>query len=366
MGDEQMNRSEKWRTLSSKLICATLALVGVYVLLKYALGILMPFIIAVAISAPANALAKKSSKKFSGGLKCWSVFYVAVFWILLFCVLFLFVKRVFIQAGGFFEYLSQDGGKISTEIEVFVRKIANIFDNVPFLKNSAGDGADKIGESVENTAAQLIGGLAQKGGDFVARAVGNFLVGTPRAVVSIVVCVMSSVYLSMDFDNVKKYLLNIFSKEKREGVKNIVHRISLGIKGYFKAYFLLYLINFFELFIGFTIMQRSYSMFLAMALGFLDILPFFSVAVVLIPWGVFLIANGETGLGIGMMVLALIMAIVRQISEPRLVGKNLGIHPLASLVSMYIGVRVFGFWGMILAPVSMLMIKEFLKSRGEN
>jgi len=361
-----MNRSEKWRIWSNKLICAALSLLGIYILLKYALGIIMPFIIAIVVALPVYELSKKSAIRLGGKQKCWSVFYVVTLWMMIFFVLLLFIRNVFAQAKDFFLYMSKNGEVLSGELEALVKKAIEMLSKIPILKNFVGNSVDKIGDEVQNTSSHLIKILADKGGAFAAESLGKFILKTPKALVSTVVCVMSSVYLAIDLEHIREYVFNVLSKKKTEKAKSLGRRILIGLKGYFKAYSLLFLINCIELFIGLTVMHRQYALFLAILLGFLDILPFFSTAVILVPWGIIMLVNGEYGIGIGMIVLALVMAVVRQIAEPRLVGKSLGIHPLASLASMYVGVRIFGFWGMMLAPVTVVVIKEFFEDRERN
>ncbi|MPN10462.1 hypothetical protein SDC9_157757 [bioreactor metagenome] len=57
------------------------------------------------------------------------------------------------------------------------------------------------------------------------------------------------------------------------------------------------------------------------------------------------------------MALYLIITVVRNILEPKLVGEQIGLHPLIMLISMYVGVKIFGFVGLVALPVTIVVIK---------
>ena len=111
------------------------------------------------------------------------------------------------------------------------------------------------------------------------------------------------------------------------------------------------LITFIELFIGLTLFRVSNSGMWAFLIAFLDILPVLGVGTVLIPWGISSLITGNIVFGIELLVLYFVISFIRNIIEPRMVGFNLGLHPLATLFSMIVGVRTFGAIGMFGLPL---------------
>ena len=126
------------------------------------------------------------------------------------------------------------------------------------------------------------------------------------------------------------------------------------------------LITFCETLIGFLIMGVEYAFLMATLVAFVDILPIFGAGTVLIPWAIFSLLTSNTPLGIGLLVLYAVTLVVRQFIEPKIVGTTLGIHPLATLASVYLGLSFFGFWGLILGPMSVLIIREVFFSKKEE
>ena len=119
---------------------------------------------------------------------------------------------------------------------------------------------------------------------------------------------------------------------------------------YLRAFSLLLLIMFLVLFVGLTIIGAEYALLLAAITAIVDILPVLGVGTVLVPWSVISYISGDISRGTAILILYVAVIILRQFIEPKIIGKSLGIHPLLSLFSMYVGLRVFGVIGIILAP----------------
>ena len=121
-------------------------------------------------------------------------------------------------------------------------------------------------------------------------------------------------------------------------------------------------LTFIELFIGLSIIGISNSGMWAAIISVLDILPVLGVGTVLIPWGISALITGKLLLGFGILLIYLVITVVRNIVEPRLVGTNLGLHPLATLMAMICGVRLFGAIGMFGLPLTL----SFLVSHNKD
>ena len=132
---------------------------------------------------------------------------------------------------------------------------------------------------------------------------------------------------------------------------------SSAAKRYLRAYFWLFLLTLGELLVGFFLLGIRYAFLLALLTAFLDILPVLGVGVILVPFAVFLLAVGQTGRGIGLLILYAVITVVRQVAEPHLVGKSLGLHPILMLLSLYVGLGVFGVAGFLLGPAIALIAK---------
>lgn len=347
-----MVENQRWQSRAGKLFCLVIILGAAYLVLKYAIGVLLPFLFAALIGATISSVAKASSKRLGGRQKAWAIFYTAVFWTVVFISVYLIVQKLVTEAGELIDTLINREEEIVSGVENAVNFIMELPSKIPFLK-----GLDGAGEMVSNMAQGILNGVAE----YLTRALANTVIGTPKAALSIAVCIIAGAYIAVDGEKIKSYLLGLTASASRKKIGIVISRISRGLKGYGRAYFFLFLINFLQLYGGLLLLRRRYALLVSFVIAIFDILPLFSAGVFLIPWGIWLAAMGNYLAGIGMLLLFGIISVVRQIAEPRLVGKQLGIHPLATLVGMYIGLGLFGFWGMILAPIGILMVKEILE-----
>lgn len=351
----------KWESRSAKLLFALLAILIIYVTLRYAFGIIFPFLAAFIIAMPLISLSERSSKHFGGTRKSWGMFYVLSFWLFLSVAIFALIGKLLAEAGALFEFFGEHISQISERLSAALERLLEFISNIPILQNMNYG----IGQDTEAWISVLLGKISAKGSELVSATIGKMAVWTPRAAIGFVICIISSFYFCKDWEKIKDYAINIIPLNSRERATKIVLRISSGIKSYLRAYFWLFLITFGELFVGLTLLGRRYALVCALLIAALDILPLFGSGIVLVPWAIVLIVSDAVGAGVGMLVLFAVITVARQILEPRLVGGALGIHPLATLAAMYIGFRAFGIVGMLISPLVIVAFKEMNEIRQE-
>lgn len=123
------------------------------------------------------------------------------------------------------------------------------------------------------------------------------------------------------------------------------------------AYLCIMFITFGEIALGLWLLRVPYFAAIAFVIALLDILPFIGSGLFLIPWGAYhLLFSHQTALGAGLLLLYAVVSVVRMWLEPRIVGGRIGLHPLATLTAMYAGLKIFGFWGLLLAPLGTTLL----------
>jgi predicted PurR-regulated permease PerM len=118
----------------------------------------------------------------------------------------------------------------------------------------------------------------------------------------------------------------------------------------------MFCITFLELWIGLSLLKIPYELGLAFGIAVFDLMPILGVGGILLPWGGIALVLGNLKMGIGIIALYLVIAAVRNTVEPRIVGKEIGLHPLATLVAMVVGLRLIGLVGMLMLPITMVAI----------
>ena len=174
------------------------------------------------------------------------------------------------------------------------------------------------------------------------------------------VSVIAAVYFCLDLDRIHGALVSRLSKPTDTLVrffKDSALRAALSV---LRAQGILTLVAFAFLLVGFLLLDVKYPLLLSGLFALLDFLPVLGVGLFLVPWGVFSLLAGEHTLGIGLLVLFAVIAVVRQFLEPRVLGRGYGLHPLVTLLSLYAGGRLFGFFGLLVFPALTLLLYEVL------
>ena len=188
----------------------------------------------------------------------------------------------------------------------------------------------------------------------------------PSALLFMAITLLSCYYFTADGERIgqalARFIRRLLPAELRSRLPAWRARLSRSLRGYLHAYLLLGLITFGVMFIGFSVLGVSYAFLLAIAVAAVDILPLLGTGAVLLPWAGVFFLTGDPHRALGRVVLYGVSLIVHQIAEPRLVSAQLGIHPLLSLLCLYGGLRLFGLWGLLLAPVVAVLVRGLLSS----
>jgi predicted PurR-regulated permease PerM len=177
-------------------------------------------------------------------------------------------------------------------------------------------------------------------------------------IVYTVLTILASYFITVEKDRLSMAIRNNMPHELQtlwDKVKNIFIR---AIGGYLKAHLKIMFVVFGITVIPFALMGISYSGLLAVLIAVVDFLPFFGAGTILLPWAVYRILTGSYRYGIILLVLYIIILVVRQALEPKLIGDSIGVSPFQTLLFMLIGYRLAGMWGLLLGiPIGMIVVE---------
>ena len=322
----------------------------VYLFCNYLLGIFVPFILGFVLAYFAVRIAKKIFKEES---KIKRVIALLILYLVI-----LIVISILIVLG-------------VNEISGFIGALPNIFKQYvePVLQNLTNNTNLNLPANVNNDLNGIytnlldsIRSIISSVSSFIVSGGKNIISGTTNILVSCLTTIITSFFAVYDYEDIIWYFESIMSastKKVYDEVKNyFINTVFLVVRSYATIMF----ITFIELLIGLGILGIDNFILISMITCVLDILPILGVGTVLIPWGLFELLIGNIGVGIGLIVLYLVITVVRQIVEPKMVGGSLGLHPLAALFSMLVGMQLFGFIGLFGLP---LVISFFVKRKKE-
>ena len=172
-----------------------------------------------------------------------------------------------------------------------------------------------------------------------------------------VLSIASTFYFSADRDKICRGLEKYMPDRIKNRVEQLRGGVVQAIFGQLRATLVMFVVTAVELSIGFSIMGLDYAVLLALVIAVLDALPVVGAGLVLIPMAIYGFIFGPIGLGIGSAIIYATTIVVRQIVEPRVIGRQFGLHPLLTMIAMYVGYMVMSFMGMLLGPILLLLCK---------
>jgi len=368
---------EKTRARLGRLIDIVyylLILAGFYLFIKYAFWLAFPFLfafcVAMVLQRPMNFAQRKIKLKKSFS----SVALVLLFYLLIVVVIALIGARIWSAARGFGDFLS---GQMKNLPKIIGDLESRINHLVAWLPESL---ETNINRWLADFRADLLAGVNAQGesvgmfGSLLSRVNlewfktpmdGMLTVAgkIPLMLVAVVITVIASFFLTSSYDKVVGFLKHQLGPERRHALsaaKKILFSSALRL---LRSYSILVVVSFGELLLGLLLLRLigvydgSHLLGIALATSFVDILPVLGVGTVLLPWSLYHLIMGHFGMGIGLAVLWAVIVVVRQILEPKLVASNLGLPPIVTLMGMYIGLQLFGFVGMLLMPLLLILVK---------
>lgn len=194
--------------------------------------------------------------------------------------------------------------------------------------------------------------------------VSGIATGVPSLFLSLLAMIFSSVFFAADYDRVTS-----FAKENTPaGVKKVLSQVQYYLKNtlfvVIRSYAAIMLLTFTELSVLFSVIGIQDVMVKAALIALVDIFPIVGTGTVMIPWAIISLVLGYTKLGIQLLVIYVIVTVIRNYVEPKIVGTQLGLHPIITLIAMFIGLRLFGFLGLFGLPVGISFLwKQHLENQ---
>ncbi len=334
---------------------AFIVLVGIilYFLFKFCTIYLLPFLIglllAVLVQRPANFISKKT--KISKGLL--SVFLVIVLYLVTISIISAICVLIYQKASDLVSTLPQYISVIGGTVSDLSAKFANILNDLP----------EEIVSAVNALPETVISGLTEFVTSFLSSSATAVAKNAPSLLITVIVTVVASCYLAKDYDGIMKYVHARISERANRIITDTKDIFFSSILKMLKSYFLLMMITFAELSIGLLIIGIKNPVTVAAIIAFVDLLPVLGTGAVVIPWAIISLITGNIWRGIGLALLYLVITIVRNFLEPKIIGDQVGLYPLLTLLSMFVGLRLFGILGMFAFPITIIVLAG-LQNRG--
>jgi sporulation integral membrane protein YtvI len=370
-----MDKIEIRRKRIINIVYLIIVLGIVYLFLRYCFWLFFPFMfaffIAIIVQRPSNFIIRKTKLKKG---------FVATIIVLLLILVLLFLLSLLgvrlVNAGkSLVSFVTDKISDLPTLIENIKDWVVKTLSILPAgisskLTLSATQWFDMIKEKSVTEIAELIVGKAAGSDKFSVSSLASPLSSIwstakqmPSVFIAVMISIVSSCFMAVDYDTLVNFIKNQLSDEHKEKLSRSKHIVFKSIGKILRSYLLIICITGAELFVGLNVLsliglyKSGHIIAISIIVALLDILPVIGTGTFMVPWAIYSLIVGEFGLGIGLFIVYSIIYVVREIIEPKIVGGTVGLPPFVTLMGMYIGSQLFGFIGIFLMPILIILIK---------
>jgi len=327
---------------------------GVYISFRLAF-FLLPFLIAFALSSLMEPIIRFFTNKLRISRK---IVAPVVFLLLLAIILLLTILTVLRLINEIKNLITTAPGFLYSLYAKILELMNKWSEHIEWLPTGITDNLGTIISNLSNTITSF-GKTIVKGAYVTA-------ISLPEVIMFTIITLLATFFMLYDRHKIAYALRRQLPESWINRLLSIKNDLFTAIFGYLRAAMILMVITFTELLIGLSIIGVRYALLLAVLIAVIDALPILGTGGVLIPWSIYSFITGDVRMGVSILCLYLVVLIIRQTIEPKIVGQQIGIHPLLTLVAMYTGLKLFGFAGFILGPITFILIRNILNTIYKN
>lgn len=340
-----------WTKVIRRLLILLISIIGIYLAFKLAI-FYMPFLIAFIISLLVEPIIRKVMKKTNLTRKTSAIIVLVVVFSIIIGLLAWGITSLIGEASNLLQGLNEYIEKAYVIVQDIIKSIN--FDRI----NLSGE----VLKTIQDSAWELIGTIS----NWIKGALTNLMNGLtsiPTISIYVVITLLSIYFVCTDklymLDQLEHHLPKVWVK--KIGIH--IRELTKVLGNYLKAEAILVIVSFVISLIGLYIfkivgLNVKYPLLVALGIGFVDALPILGSGTVMIPWAIITGISGDIKLALAIIALWVVMSVVRQMIEPRIVSKHIGIHPIFTLIAMYTGFKFIGVAGMLIGPIVLIILKN--------
>ncbi|MCQ2565644.1 MAG: sporulation integral membrane protein YtvI [Clostridia bacterium] len=344
--------TEKKRSFIISFVYLSIGLALYYLFFKYVLGAIWPFAVAAIITLmtkPAVELIHKTIKIPRRGVAAVVVF---LFYAVVAVLLGLGISRLITVAVNFIGNMPQI---YEDHIQPAVMTVLNWYEEkINIISPNIKDYLDSVSAGILAKLSDVVAAVSRWAVNFAQ----SMAVGVPKMLVGVIFCITATFFISMDYPRIRHFILAQFSAKGQKIISDSKRYLFSNLGKVLSSYFLIMCITGLELLIFFKLFGVRNALALAVIVALFDILPVLGVGTVAVPWAVVELINGDWKMCVKLLMMYLTISVIRNIIEPKIVGKTIGLHPVIMLVSMFCGVKIFGALGIAILPFTFIVVQN--------
>lgn len=344
-----MSKQIRWQTV----LRIAAAIAGAWVLFRFLGPVLLPFAVGLLPAKAAEKTVPRLQTRLNAPRWVAACLCVGVVYILFFLLLFLAGRLLFQELEGFFRSLPMLASSLTQPIHRLEQALLRLASRFP----------DGIGAALEQWTAEFFrsgAGLGEKLYDKVFSLASGILRKAPDIALFFLTAVLSGFMLAVELPDLQALWKKKAPQLWQEKWQLVLEKLKGTLFCWLRAQGKLIFVTFLVLTSGFLILGIDYPLLFGLAIAAVDALPVLGSGLFLIPWSLVQFLTGNTFLGVGLLCIYGAAALIRTALEPRLLGKQMGLDPLLTLLALYAGYHFFGVLGMVIFPMGVMFVKQIV------
>ena len=221
-------------------------------------------------------------------------------------------------------------------------------------QSTVDNGIASIGQDIANYIIKILQGLGQ--------LILGFVTALPNITLGLVVAIIAAFFIAKEWEHNRNWFSSKMPERANTAIFAVWADLRKALFGFIQAQLILISITAVFVIIGLFLLRVPYALTIGLLIGLVDLMPYLGTGAVFVPWIIYVFLDGNIALGIGLSVLYAIILIARQIAEPKVYSSSLNLRPLATLIALFVGLQLFGFLGLILGPVILVLGSSFSRA----
>ena len=338
-------KNEKVQYYFHILLIAVLLAAVLFVLYKYLIPLLLPFLFSLLISAIVLPAVGFLHRKLRFHKKLTAAVLVTVVYLIVAGLLLLAGRWLYQSASNAVDWFNTR----------FVPDVNALLDKIDNLMHGNDSTLMTWLYSIKDS---LIATLQPKVVALSTAVVTDLVKNVPGFVVKVILSVGATYFFALDYDNIRRAVTSRMSESLYEKSSAAFRSLRQTIGQYLRAYSLIFLITFAELTVGLLCAGVKHFALIALGIAVFDILPILGSSMIMLPWSIITLLRGNYQQGVILFIVYLVVVIARQFIEPKIVGERVGLHPLITLLAMYVGLKLFGGLGLFTLPITCAVLVQ--------
>lgn len=345
--------------LIRKFLTAATILLGIFLSVRYLLPLIFPFLIGAALAFAAEPIVRFCCRKLhlprpvASGIGVGMSFAFLMIVVLLLAAL--LVRELSTLTG------------ILPDLEDSIRGGMQSLSS--WLLALAERAPGEISAVLKRNINDLFSGgsaLLDQATGYLLRLASGILSRVPGRALSFGTGIIASFMISAKLPKIQALVRNWFNGQKLQPLLESLRHFRHALGGWLKAQLKLSAITFSVATAGLLLLRIPYAPLWAVLIALVDAFPVLGTGSVLVPWSLVSFLQGDHLQAFGLLGVYVAAAVTRTVLEPRLVGRQLGIDPLVTLLALYVGFKLFGLLGMILAPMLAVATTQLLELKPDS